>query len=130
MNSRRSNIEIIADILRMGRASKTQIMYRAAMSYSQLQKYLDYLLDRDFLNLVQGGYPGGTYHVTEKGRELLESIEKIEEVLSFGEGGSQPNYNISEAIGTSRTQSTASTRMPEPIPSNRIPETISRLARR
>lgn len=119
MNSRRSNIEIIADILRMGRASKTQIMYRAAMSYSQLQKYLDYLLDRDFLNLVRGGYPGGTYHVTDKGRELLESIERIEEVLSFGDGN-QPNDNISEAIGTSRTQST---------PSRRIPEPASRLAR-
>ncbi len=119
MNSRRSNIEIIADILRMGRASKTQIMYRAAMSYSQLQKYLDYLLDREFLRLEQGGYPGGTYHVTEKGRELLGSIEKIEEVLSFGEG-SQSIDNISEAIGTSRIQ---------PAQSNRIPEPAHRLAR-
>ncbi len=114
MNSRRSNIEIIADILRMGRASKTQIMYRAAMSYSQLQKYLDYLLDRDFLNLEKGGYPGGTYFVTDKGRELLGSIEKIEEVLSFGEG-SQSIDNISEAIGTSRIQSTHSDRTPEPV---------------
>lgn len=113
MNSRRSNIEIIADILRMGRASKTQIMYRAAMSYSQLQKYLEYLLDRSFLKLERGGYPGGTYHVTEKGRELLESIEKIEEVLSFGEG-TQSIENISEAIGTSRVQSTPSKGMPEP----------------
>ena len=42
MNQRRSNIEIIGDMLRVGEngAGKTEIMYSANMSYSQLQKYL------------------------------------------------------------------------------------------
>ena len=40
MNKRRSNIEIIADMLRVGEngAGKTEIMYSANMSYAQIQK--------------------------------------------------------------------------------------------
>ena len=42
MHRRRSNIEIIGDMLRVGSngAGKTEIMHSANMSYSQLQKYL------------------------------------------------------------------------------------------
>ena len=36
MNRRRSNVEVIADILRLGDAGKTEIMYSANMSYRQL----------------------------------------------------------------------------------------------
>ena len=97
VNGRRSNIEIIADILRMGKASKTQIMYRVSMSYAQLQKYLDYLMDRGFLSWSMQGYRGGTYSVTGEGELLLESIEKIEELLNFGNGYT-PMENISQAM--------------------------------
>jgi len=42
INRRRSNIEIIADMIKVGEngAGKTEIMYSANMSYSQIQKYL------------------------------------------------------------------------------------------
>ena len=42
VSRRRSNIEIIADMLRIGEngAGKTEIMYSANMSYHQIQKYL------------------------------------------------------------------------------------------
>lgn len=45
MNRRRWEIQIIGDILRLGTARKTEIMYSANMSYSQLARYLDFLLD-------------------------------------------------------------------------------------
>ena len=47
VSRRRSNIEIIADMLRVGEngAGKTEIMYSANMSYSQIQRYLDYLVN-------------------------------------------------------------------------------------
>ena len=86
MSGRRSNIEIIADILRMGQASKTQIMYRVGMSYAQLQKYLDYLVGRGFLVRNAHKYPGGIYIVSQEGKLLLESIEKLEELLTFDSG--------------------------------------------
>jgi len=39
MNRRRSNVEIIADMLKVGEngAGKTEIMYSANMSYTQIQ---------------------------------------------------------------------------------------------
>ncbi len=88
MNRRRSNIEIIADMLRVGEngAGKTEIMYSANMSYAQIQKYLGFLLSHGFINKVQVGNPSVTYQVTEKGGELLRNINGIMEVLEFENG--------------------------------------------
>jgi predicted transcriptional regulator len=46
LDRRRSSIEIIADMLRLGEAGKTEMMYSVNMSYFQLQKYLNFLLER------------------------------------------------------------------------------------
>jgi predicted transcriptional regulator len=88
MNQRRSNIEIIADMLRVGEngAGKTEIMYSANMSYAQIQKYLGFLLNRGFINKVKVGNPSVTYQVTEKGVELLRNISTIVEILQFRNG--------------------------------------------
>jgi predicted transcriptional regulator len=83
MNCRRSNYEVVADILRMETASKTQIMYRAGMSYAQLNKYLDYLIDRGFLLWASDKYPAGIYRTTPQGEVLLDSIDKIQEMLGL-----------------------------------------------
>jgi predicted transcriptional regulator len=88
MNRRRSNIEIIADMLRVGEngAGKTEIMYSANMSYAQIQKYLGFLLSHGFINKVEVGNPVVTYQVTDKGGELLKNIDSIVEVLEFRNG--------------------------------------------
>jgi len=88
MNRRRSNIEIIADMLRVGEngAGKTEIMYTANMSYAQIQKYLGFLLSHGFINKVKLGNPSVSYQVTEKGGELLRNIDGIVEVLEFRNG--------------------------------------------
>jgi len=88
MNQRRSNIEIIADMLRVGEngAGKTEIMYSANMSYTQIQKYLGFLLSRGFINKVEVGNPVVTYQVTDKGGELLRNISTIVEILEFRNG--------------------------------------------
>jgi predicted transcriptional regulator len=85
MNRRRSNIEIIADMLKVGEngAGKTEIMYSANMSYSQIQKYLGFLLSHGFINKVEVGNPVVTYRVTDKGLGLLNNIDSIMEVLGF-----------------------------------------------
>jgi len=87
MNHRRSNIEIIADMLKVGEngAGKTEIMYSANMSYSQIQKYLGFLLSRGFISKVEIGNPVVTYHVTEKGLGLLRNIDGVMEILEFGD---------------------------------------------
>ncbi len=87
MNRRRSNIEIIADMLKVGEngAGKTEIMYSANMSYSQIQKYLGFLLSRGFISKIEVGNPVVTYHVTEKGLGLLRNIDGVMEILEFGD---------------------------------------------
>ncbi len=85
LDRRRSSIEVIADMLRLGEAGKTEIMYSANMSYFQLQKYLNFLLELKLINKVTLGNPSVTYRVTEKGLRLLRSIDSILEVLEFKE---------------------------------------------
>ncbi len=85
MEHRRSNIEVIADMLRLGEAGKTEIMYSANMSYFQLQKYLNFLLQLKLIDKVTVGNPVVTYRVTRKGLRLLKSIDSILEILELRE---------------------------------------------
>ncbi|MFC1953050.1 winged helix-turn-helix domain-containing protein [Chloroflexota bacterium] len=81
LNNRRSNIDIIADMLRLGEAGKTEIMYSANMSYFQLQKYLKFLLQMKLIDKVTVGNPTVTYRVTKKGLRLLRNIDSIQQIL-------------------------------------------------
>ena len=85
MNRRRSNIEIIADMLRTGEngAGKTEIMYNVNMSYAQIQKYLGFLISQGFITRVKVGNPSVTYQVTELGLKLRKSIDNITEMLGW-----------------------------------------------
>ena len=83
VNKRRSDIEIIAEMLTVGKigAGKTEIMYNVNMSYSQMQKYLHYLLDEGFINIIGIGNPSVYYHVTEKGKQLLKLLVNVKKML-------------------------------------------------
>jgi predicted transcriptional regulator len=85
LDRRRSSLEIMADMLRLGEAGKTEIMYSANMSYFQLQKYLNFLLERNLIDKVMLGNPSVTYRVTKKGLRILKSIDAILEVLELKE---------------------------------------------
>ena len=85
VSRRRSNIEIIADMLRVGEngAGKTEIMYSANMSYSQIQKYLGFLMAQGFIDRMKMGNPSVTYQVTDNGLKLLQLINRIKEMLGL-----------------------------------------------
>ncbi|MFC1935576.1 winged helix-turn-helix domain-containing protein [Chloroflexota bacterium] len=74
-------MEVIADILRLGEAGKTEIMYSANMSYRQLQKYLTFLVQQGFLERRVVPNPGVKYRTTRKGHRLLKSIDTMLDVL-------------------------------------------------
>ena len=78
---RRSHIEIIAEILSLcmeGKA-KTQVMYRATLSFKQLNDYLRLLLHA---NLLEEKIEGRTtLKTTEKGRSLLKAYKKLKHLL-------------------------------------------------
>ncbi len=85
LDRRRSSIEIIADMLRLGEAGKTEIMYSVNMSYFQLQKYLNFLMERGLIDKVRLGNPSVTYRVTKKGLRILRSIDAILDILELRE---------------------------------------------
>jgi predicted transcriptional regulator len=88
VGNRRSNIEIIADMLRIGEngAGKTEIMYSANMSYSQIQKYLDYLVNQGFVNKVNMDNTMVAYQVTDNGLKLLRAIDSLMAMLETDRG--------------------------------------------
>ena len=82
-NYKRSHIEVMADILRLGQAGKTEIMYNANLSYVQAQKYLQYLTEGGFLERVVKPNPGVKYCVTTKGQQLLHRIDVVLDMLEL-----------------------------------------------
>ena len=85
VSQRRSDVEIIADMLRIGEngAAKTRIMYNANMSYIQMKKYLHFLINQGYLDSVTDHNPSPTYHATERGLNLLKSIDSVMEILGL-----------------------------------------------
>jgi predicted transcriptional regulator len=76
----RSSTEIIDSMLRSIRsgATKTHIMYRAYMSYSQLKEYLKLLEES---SLIKYDATSQLYLLTEKGLKFMNAYEKINELV-------------------------------------------------
>ena len=87
VNQRRSDVEIIAEMLRIGEngAVKTKIMYNANMSYSQMKKYLRFLINQGYLDSVRAGNPSVMYQATDRGLNLLKSIDGFIEILGLND---------------------------------------------
>ena len=79
---RRDKLYIIAEILEISREGslKTQIMYRANLSFTQLNDYLKFMLKIGFLEkvLVNGKE---TYKATVKGLDFLQRYSEITELI-------------------------------------------------
>ena len=76
MTHRRSNVEIVAEILRIARkgARKTRIVYGANLNFKMLREYLD-KLERAGLIVTQPNE--GIIKITERGREYLQYYEGL-----------------------------------------------------
>ncbi len=94
MNNRRSRIEIIADILRLGRTIKTDITCGCDLNYYQLQRYLRYLTERGFLKLEDPASARLEYCPTLKGRELLDDIERVRALLGLPDRDEAPPVRV------------------------------------
>jgi predicted transcriptional regulator len=81
---RRDKLYVIAEVLEIARDGilKTQIMYRANLSYTQLNDYVNFMVKTDLLNkIVQDGKE--LYKMTEKGLDFLQRYREITELLSY-----------------------------------------------
>ena len=81
VNNRRSELDIISDILRLAQngAKKTEILYQGNLSYQQLQSYLLFLMEKQILEerVIENGHnTSKIYRNTNKGHNLLVDINK------------------------------------------------------
>ena len=86
---RRSKMHIFLDMLatierKGGVAKPTHILYGANLSHKRLKEYLEFLLEKEFIEETE--VKGRLYYrITEKGSSFVREFEKIEEVSSaFG----------------------------------------------
>jgi predicted transcriptional regulator len=81
-SKRRDKMYIIAEILEIAKdgSLKTQIMYRANLSFTQLNDYLNFLLK---INLIEKNVQNDkeVYKSTGKGLDFLERYREITELL-------------------------------------------------
>jgi predicted transcriptional regulator len=95
MSKRRDRHEIIAEILAIAIAGdiKTHIMYKAKLSYSQINEYLPLLVAKGFLEKntkSQKKSPRATiYKTTPKGLEFMKNLEIIDMLWEKNKTGSQ-----------------------------------------
>jgi predicted transcriptional regulator len=71
-------------------ALKTQVMYRANLSFAQLNEYLRLMLDIKLLESVKNT-ERVTYKTTAKGVRYLQSYREIRDLLRKDRGGSEPS---------------------------------------
>jgi predicted transcriptional regulator len=85
-NRRRDRLYIIAEILKIaGEGSlKTQIMYKANLSFAQLNEYLSFLLQLKLLEIHKEERKK-IYVTTAKGEEYLDKYGEISSLLRDSE---------------------------------------------
>jgi predicted transcriptional regulator len=85
---RRDKLSIIAEILEIAKEGtlKTQIMYKANLSFAQLNDYLKFMLKTNLLNKF---FANGkdVYAATEKGIDFLQRHFELTELLKENENG-------------------------------------------
>jgi predicted transcriptional regulator len=84
---RRDRLFILAEILNIakGGSLKTQIMYRANLSFAQLNEYLNFLTKMEFLE-IQNENRKDNYVTTSKGDRYLEKYTDLANLLGENEG--------------------------------------------
>ncbi len=77
----RSRTEIAATILETVRCgtTKTKIMYKAYLSYTQIKEYLKFLQDKGLMEYEQGTM---IFRITEKGILFLRAYEEITNLVN------------------------------------------------
>jgi predicted transcriptional regulator len=80
MIQRRSNLEIIAEILRLARkgAKKTRIVYGANLNFKMLENYLTRLEKMGLVSRTND--KGYLIRTTEKGNEFLQRFHGLQEL--------------------------------------------------
>lgn len=81
-DSRRSSLDIIADMLRATHCGikKTHLMNHCNMSYTQLEHYLCLILKRRLL-MVENDGPNLLFRISDKGKNFLKSYKSLIDLM-------------------------------------------------
>lgn len=92
---RRDKLYIVAEILEIVRDGvlKTQIMYRANLSFTQLNEYLKFMLKNELIEKIQVNEKE-VYKATEKGLDFLQRYREITELLKEENNNIKNNMKI------------------------------------
>lgn len=79
MSERRSNLEIVAEILRISKkgVKKTRIVYGANLNFKMLREYLEKLEKAGLIKHLPEN--GGLIKTTEKGNDYLQQFKGLKE---------------------------------------------------
>ncbi len=99
IHKRRDHLFIMAEILEvaMDGALKTQVMYRANLSFAQLNEYLKLMLDLKLLEMIKNS-DRTLYKTTAKGVRYLQSYREIRDLLKKDRGNEPGNGNGSNGV--------------------------------
>jgi len=91
---RRDRHDIIAEILKtaVNGQIKTHIMYRAKLSYSQINGYLPLLVEKGFLeniHVTRGKQHITLYRTTSKGMQFIENLESVNKLWTKSSSSSE-----------------------------------------
>ena len=91
-SKRRDKLSIVAEILEIAREGtlKTQIMYKANLSFSQLNDYLKFMFKTELLKKFRANGKE-VYAATEKGLDFLQRHSDLTELL-------QENENVKNGV--------------------------------
>ena len=84
---RREKFDIIAEILGIaanGGVAKTHLMYKSNLDYKQLKRYLSFVTENGLLLSTREDGNHDSYHLTDKGRDLLQLYGDMQKLLSQG----------------------------------------------
>ena len=80
----RGKLQIMADILSACASEglkKTHVMYRANLSYDQINFYLTELLSSQLIAHLNSDHSSALYRTSEKGKEYLNSYRHLEHLI-------------------------------------------------
>ncbi|MCJ7471001.1 winged helix-turn-helix domain-containing protein [Candidatus Bathyarchaeota archaeon] len=92
-SKRRDKLYIVAEILEIAKGGtlKTQVMYRANLSFTQLNNYLQFMLKISLLEKVEVN-DKDVYKATDKGLNFLQRYHEINELLRTEEENNGKNH--------------------------------------
>lgn len=78
MEKRRNRVSIIVDILKLclNGEKATHIIYRSNLNFKRFQAYVEYLLSKELLEVIERLNGSKIYRTTDKGKLFLKLVEE------------------------------------------------------